>query len=283
MNPVHFVELASLLVLGLFLFIERREGTLRQVLPLGLALIAAAIVGEDSCIRLYGFYDYKPDWNLVIDKMPLMVALIWPFVIISDQRVVFGALGARHPARYLVTGALVTYDACLMEAVAVKAGLWQWYEPGFFGVPLIGVLGWGFFAVVSLWIWDHLPIGRRGWMVLLAPLATHALLLLGWWGGLRWILRGPFPPPAILAVAGLLSLGLCGVVWRYKIRLPPVVMVPRAFAAALFFGLLLMYGLDNLWLVAFVVSFSPPYLLAFQWPGRAPVLGDGREGQPGPA
>jgi hypothetical protein len=267
MHAVHLVELASLFVLAFFVVLEVRRGTLRQSASLGLLLILAAWVGEDTCIRLYRFYEYNENWHLILDKMPPMVALIWPFVILSDRRVVESILpsGSRHLP--WLTGLLVVWDAALMEPVAVKAGLWQWFEPGFFNVPIIGVLGWGLFTVAALWLHDRLPPSRRALLIVLAPAITHLLLLASWWGALRWVLRGPIPSELMPLLNFTISLILCALVWRYRIRIDLQVMAPRVFAASIFFGLLFAYGRDDQWLVGYVISFAPPYLLATRWTG----------------
>ena len=49
----------------------------------------------------------------------------------------------------LLCAAIALADAALIEPVAVRAGLWRWHEPGLFGVPPIGILGWAFFTFVA--------------------------------------------------------------------------------------------------------------------------------------
>lgn len=270
MTSVHLVELASLGVLAVFTTLEVRAGRHRESLLLGLVLILAAWLGEDTCIRGYAFYQYSPDWHFILDKMPPMVALIWPFVILSDLRVmqaVAEQLGrGASRLRPLWLGMLVTLDACLMEAVSVQAGLWSWNEPGLFGVPVIGVLGWGYFAACALWLWERLPGRTRLLTVVLAPLLTHGLLLVSWWGGLRWALRGPLPNGLVV---GLFALGSAGLsLWLLRrpkgqrIQIGREVMGIRILAASVFFLLLVLYGRQVPMLWAFVASFVPPYLLA---------------------
>ena len=266
MHPVHFVEIASLGVLAAFSLLEWKTGAWRETLALAFALVVSSWLAEDTCIRLYEFYAYKPEWHVFLDQMPLMVALIWPFVVLSDLRVVRGALGQDHRWMPVWTGILVFWDACLMETVAAKAGLWTWFQPGLFDVPLIGLLGWGYFTAAALFFWQRLK-GRARWaMLLLAPLATHALLLATWWGGLRWVLRGPYPDEAVVVAGALGSLMLAVVVWKAKVKVPFLVMGPRILAAGVFFYLLWAYGRDDTWLVAFIATFVPPYLLATEWP-----------------
>ena len=49
-----------------------------------LALMAlAGWLNEESCILLYRFYNYSPEWTISIAHVPLLVVLIWPLVIHS--------------------------------------------------------------------------------------------------------------------------------------------------------------------------------------------------------
>ena len=204
-------------------------------------------------IRAYGFYGYSPEWSVFLDQLPLTVALIWP-VVIHSARDLAHAIGARRVA--VAAAALVFTDAALIEPVAVQSGLWTWFEPGFFGVPLIGVIGWAVFAGVTLRL-----VERSAVVVILAPAAiTHLVLLASWWGGLRWV-SAPIPDPVAVAVAWTLSVGACVAAYRSEAaaRVPLVALLLRVPAAGFFFVLLARHG-DGL-LVAFAVAFVPPYLL----------------------
>lgn len=279
-RAVPLVEMLSLGVLAIFIFLEVRAGRHRESLPLGLTLMLAAWWGEDTCIRWYGFYQYSPDWHFIIDKMPPMVALIWPFVILSDLRVVTAVAQQRgqdgSPYLPLWLGIWVTLDATLMEAVSVQAGLWSWNEPGLFDVPLIGVLGWGYFAGLALFFWRTLPGRWRFATVLLAPLGTHALLLLTWWGALKWMLRGPFEDAVVVGSLWLASVGLSLVLWRQgaeRMRVDLSVMGIRILAASVFFALLVLFAWGEWWLWLLVGAFVPPYILATDLKGLL-VLGN---------
>ena len=189
------VELLCLLVLGLQVagLLRLADDPRRRVWRFGV-LVVAAWVAEVTCIRAYGFYTYDPSWAVFVDVMPLTVALIWPTVILSARDVV-RALGVTDRWRPAATAALVFADAWLIEPVAVRAGLWQWHAPGIFGVPPIGVLGWAFFTGLAVTLIESNERAGRSALadaavVVGAPLGTHALLLLAWWGGLRWV-SGP--------------------------------------------------------------------------------------------
>jgi hypothetical protein len=235
---------------------------------------AAAWIAEDTCIRLYGFYGYAPEWSVFLDQTPLLITLIWPTVILS-ARDLARALGAPSTRVPLAGAALVLADAALIEPIAVSAGLWTWTEPGLFGVPVIGILGWSLFAWAALNLLERntfLPqagastaraSATRRLLVCLvgAPVATHVLLLTTWWGCFRWIPREVPPIPAIVFVGGL-SLALTGaaVQRRLRQRLTWKVYGPRIPAALFFFALLSLHGGESPLLVAWALAFVPPYM-----------------------
>ena len=235
------VELASLAILALAVALRRERA---KFLLDAAALGAAAWIAEDLCIRLFGFYAYAPGWSLRLDRVPVMVAAIWPFVILSARDL------ARTP---LAAGALICFDAALVEPVAVRAGLWTWIEPGLFGVPLIGVAGWGVFGAISLAL---LGTGRRLLVVIAAPLLANVALVALWWGAFRWGPRSELPAAAAIALACAAAALL---VARSRRALAPLdAMLPRGAAALLFFSLAGVHGGPALWI--FCAPFAAPYL-----------------------
>lgn len=254
------VEVASLVILAGFLL---RMGRRAPLADIGL-VAAAAWVAEVSCIRLYGFYQYDAPWLVFVDVMPLLVALIWPFVILSAREVCrsFGLTSG------LGVFVVVLYDASLVEPLAVAARLWSWNEPGVFGVPIIGVLGWAYFAFFALLGLERLSGWRRVLIVLLAPLGTHLALLASWWGLLRWSLRAELPGPVLGLGSALSAALLLALVRRARLSAPLPVMLPRMAAAALFFGLLALRGAAVEWLPLYALPFAAPYLAATRWLDR---------------
>ncbi len=241
---------------------------LRRVAIVALASWAA----EDTCIRLYSFYAYHPDWVPYIDRMPLMVALIWPGVVMSSLELAQRLLGPlRQRLVPPVAGLMVLADASFMEPLAVKAGLWKWFEPGFFEVPPIGVLGWAFFSAATMVVFcrnDRLGRPWRAdlWVVLVAPVATHLLLLASWWGILRWI-NHPIPSWGVAGFAWAVSLMLTlwAVAKRANLLVPLGAMSTRIPAALFFFGLLFIHGRNDGALIAYAMAFAPPYLALTRW------------------
>ena len=90
-------------------------------------------------------------WNICPGKHS--IARAEPFAPTGTlARAVLGAppahaRGSRSSSRVALLGAaIVLADASLIEPIAVRAGLWRWTEPGLFAVPLVGIVGWAFFA-----------------------------------------------------------------------------------------------------------------------------------------
>ncbi|HZS41952.1 MAG TPA: carotenoid biosynthesis protein [Polyangia bacterium] len=219
-------------------------------------LVAASWIGEDSVIRAYGFYHYDRSWALFVDRVPLAIIVIWPVVIDSAWQLA-RCLVANVRLQPLVAAAFVLADASLIEPIAVRAGLWRWTEPGLFAVPPIGILGWALFAAACVALIEHAGVAT----LLLAPLATHALLLACWWGGLRWV-NGDVAPwlAAATAWAVLAPIGAY-IFWSgLRRRVPTIELLVRVPGALFFFVLLASYGRDQTALVTWSFAFAPPYL-----------------------
>lgn len=232
-----------------------RPALLRQFL----AIAVAAFVGEDTCIRLYGFYFYARDrWGVFVDEVPLLILLIWPVVVTSALDLARGlkVTPRRLPLLLLV---LVVVDAWFIEPIAADAGLWTWTHPGPFDVPVIGVLGWGCFAA------GFGVVVARGWplwsSVIVAPLLCHAALLLLWWGALRWLpsSSSDLVPAVAVWIVALLVVAL--VVKERPSGLRPLVVL-RVPAAFFFFGLLWLHADvdDDRLLLVWSLAFAPPWL-----------------------
>jgi uncharacterized membrane protein len=258
------LELACVAILGAYFVAHRHEsGLLRDAALVGLA----SLVGEDSVIRAYGFYAYAAGWHLRVDHVPLLVPTIWAPVVLSAQAVARAMFPTATPAREAaLVGALVTFDAFLIEPIAVRAGLWSWSEPGVFHVPVIGILGWGFFAAAITWLLRRFEGSARWAAVPLAVLATHAMLLAVWWGGLRWVWRDELAWGPCMAALGAASAVYTAAVVRTGARLPWRELGPRA-AATGFFAALLVSRLDAP-LALWAALFTPPWLV---FVGRATV------------
>lgn len=271
------VEIASILILAFFLAFMAKGGLLagskdgrprsmRAVLYDIAVIAVASWVGEVTCIRWYAFYQYDAPWTFFIDVMPLLVALIWPFVLLSARELVHRSFSPRlGRGGVLALFVIVLYDAALIEPVAVRAGLWSWNEPGLFGVPVIGIVGWAYFGAVAAVCIDRLDGPAKLLTILIAPAVTHVLLVASWWGCLKWILRLPISAPVAAGFALGIALCLGVVVKRSGKAVGLEVMAPRMAAASLFMVLLFLRGSDTAPLLVYGLTFAIPYLLATRW------------------
>ena len=223
-------------------------------------LTVAAWAGEQTCISWYGFYTYSDAWSLKLGHVPVLVALIWPMVVLSAREFAKALWPARQGWRLAcIIGVLVIFDASLIEVCAVRAGYWSWFEGGYMGVPLMGLIGWGAFAFSATFFLDS-----RGWTRRAAPILTlvltHALLLALWWGLFRWGLRDDLGPRAVVGFAGF-SAGVTIFVWLSRRRMALSTLVARAAATSVFVALIVSTDQgDYLWGHFGLVAV--PYLLA---------------------
>lgn len=238
-----------------------------------IVLTTASWIVEDSCIHFYHFYEYHSSWIPFFDRVPLLIILIWPVVILSSSELASYLLGNKqHPLFPLAVGALVVTDAAFIEPIAVHAGLWSWSKSGIFGVPLIGIFGWGMFAGIMVGLLryrarQNLPSWMDITIIVIAPMLTHLLLVGSWWGVARWL---TLPAVDWLAPLGawLLSFYLSWRSWRRQLRrqIPRVVLLSRIPAAAFFFGLLLsQWNNVPLSLGLYALAFAPPYFSLMQF------------------
>lgn len=223
-------------------------------------LVVTAWIGEDTMVRAHGFYAYSPHLGPLVDRVPVLVALIWAVVIDSA----WGLAELLHPRRVaLVAGAIVVADASLIEPVAVAARLWWWTEPGLFGVPPIGILGWGVFTAAAVWVHGRLGARSRSAVaaVLAPPLLTHMILVAAWWAFFRWV-DAPISAWVGVAIAWMLLPALAVVLWQRGLRrrVPRAAMLVRVPGALFFYGLLAVFGRHQLALVAYCAAFAWPYL-----------------------
>lgn len=253
------LEIACLAILAAYFVAHRRQpALLRDAALLGLG----ALIGEDTMIRAYGFYAYAPGWHLPVDRVPLLIPTIWAPVVLSARAVARALLRSTAAPAWkeaALTGALVTFDAALIEPIAVRAGLWHWTQPGVMTVPVIGIVGWGCYAFAAVWLLAALPPARRWALIPLALLGSHALVLGLWWGLLRWVWRAELPlattAPALAFVATIYTVA----VLKTGARLPWRELLPRA-AATGFFAVLLASRADAA-MVLWAALFTPPWLV----------------------
>jgi hypothetical protein len=247
------LELTCAAIVALYAFARR------DALPELVLLAVAGFLGEDSVIRAYGFYYYSPRWHLFVDRVPLMIVVIWPVVIHSAWSLA-RRLSPRAAWMPLVGAGLVLADASLIEPIAVHAGLWRWTVPGLFAVPPIGIVGWAYFAGAAMLC---LSRARPVAAVIIAPLATHLLLLGSWWLAFKWLSR-PLPERPFVVAAWIILGALTALALRYRPgRGQPAFrkdLLLRGPGAAFFFVLLALDARDLPSLCVYALAFVPPYL-----------------------
>jgi len=234
-----------------------------------LFLAATAWIGEDSVIRLYGFYEYSPEWTLFIDRVPLMVLIIWPVVVLSARQLAGYLVGPSRELVPILTGLLVLADASMIEPISVAAGFWHWNAPGIFSVPPIGLLGWAYFAGLSCWRFELQEQRESGAGLglgdsLVVLIGCHALLLPSWWVFLKWLSQ-PLPNALSVALALLCSLAVTASSIRRRAHraVPTWLLFQRTPAALFFFGLLAFGTSHSPALLLYVLAFVPPYMSLF--------------------
>ncbi len=227
---------------------------------------AAAWMAEEGCILMYEFYGYSSKWNFSLDHIPLLVIVAWPVVIHSAWDLASQMLGSGHRLVPLAAGGIVLTDATLIETVAVRCGLWSWNEPGIFHVPPIGVLGWAYFAFLCILLFEERrrrnATNRFSLLILALPvIGTHLLLLITWWGALRWV-NIPVGPRLAAGSAWALSLLLVYAILRNRTgtRVERKTLFLRLPAALFIYTLLALNASGSALLVVFAVAFAPPYL-----------------------
>lgn len=259
-------EAACVAIVALTLATMSRARPARELFRDYAVLALAAFVGEDTCIAFYGFYTYAPGWHLRLHHVPALVPTIWPLVVLSARSVVHDL---SHRAdddgprllRSVAVGALVAFDASLVEVVAVRAGLWTWAEPGHLGVPIVGILGWGYFAFGA----DVALARKRPLLAILGgPLATHALVLVSWWALFRWTVRGDVGLAGFVALGGIALVATVTALRgrRHGHTIGIDVAAPRMIAATLFVALLVTTAPGDAALWAHTACVALPYFAA---------------------
>lgn len=258
-------ELACVPILGFAIGTSARRAGPRAFATDYALLAVAGLVGEASAIAWYRYYGYADAWHLRVAGVPLLVPLIWPLVILSAREVRDALFPGLHPWRgALVVLVLVCADASMVEVLAVRAGLWSWAEGGHLGVPILGVLGWGYFAAAADLALARLRGARRILVVPVALAVAHGLICASWWACLRWVLRGDLGIGSSMALVVASALAtLVALDRRRKGRLIPFdVALPRVIAAALFLALFVVTAIGELVLLAHVVCVAVPYFAA---------------------
>lgn len=229
-------------------------------------LAIAAAIGEDTMIRFYGTYGYAAGWSAFVDHVPLVVVLVWPVVIDSAALLAKELAAPRWVP--LVAAGIVLADASLIEPIAVHARLWSWTDEGVFHVPLVGIAGWAMFTFAATWCLASFTRGAALLTIVVAPVATHALVLASWWMLFRWT-RGAISDGHGIGAAWLALTTVTVIIARHARRkgLAPRPVLLRA-PGALFFFALLVVEHASAPLVLYALAFAPPYFAGLAWGWR---------------
>src|SRR5262245_60079881 len=240
-------QVAFLAIVAAFVVYRARLEADPKALYRRLFLLAlSAWMAEDTCVRAYGFHTYRRDLWPLLDRVPLVIVLIWP-VVIQSARDLGTCLwrGRDRPSAErvaLTVFGLVLADVALIEPIAVQSGLWRWAEPGLFAVPPIGMLGRALFAAIAAFVFERAAWLGRPWLeglvLPIAPVGTHVLLFGAWWCAFRWVnvALAAWPAAVVVWVA---SVALAARAWKSgaRHRVPPALLWLRAPAALLVFVL----------------------------------------------
>lgn len=275
LSPVLVVEF-GLVIIGFFCYAWMKEfyGP-RRYLAIYILSAVGAWMAEHSCIALYDFYHYSQEWHGFIGHVPLAIVLIWPMVILSANHLT-ERLGFKGVRALAISTFFVVLEAVLIEVICLQAGLWSWRGVGIFGAPIIGMLGWGAYALGVFWAnWK-----LKGWPLLLLPFAglfsAHLLLQILWRAGFRDISSIPLPDTAILIATALGSLAatLLAVRARRRRRIAMLEVLPRILAAQLIYYLLFVSQAPAA-LSTMCLLYVPPYLALFTLEWRMTAEGKG--------
>lgn len=281
-------QLVCLPILALAYLVHLVWGTRPEARAKELGIIAFLFVcawgAEETAILRYQMYAYPDAWWGKLDEMPLLVAAIWPMVILSSRAVIralFPTSRGWHLA--LFVGLAVVWDASLVEVIATDGGLWKWRESGYFGVPPIGILGWGCFAASATFALEwalEWEAEKSTWVDVVSKAAapaiaiggTHVLLVVLWWLAFKWIGRTLWPELSVIGFAAV-GMVLVVVLWRRRERVPLTVAGPRILAALAFLVQLVARGSQaSIGIWVHVGAVAAPYLATLDWTGaRAPA------------
>lgn len=265
-----FLEVFALCLVGAFLLVHVRGHPRPGSYSARFVMVAAAAwVAEESVIRIYQFYGYSPDWDLFLGKTPMLVLLVWTYLIHSAWDISSQIISSKRKLVPLLASGIILTDALAIETVAVSAGAWSWTRPGIFGLPPVGLAGWTYFAFFCLVILENRrekPFSAWDLLLLVVPAAgTHLLLIITWWGVFRWLSIIDYQVQTIIT-AWLLSLGLTCVVVRRRLgeKVEKRALWLRLPAAVIFYIYLANLIVNNngpLLLGVLLAAWAPPYLV----------------------
>ncbi|NJD77399.1 MAG: carotenoid biosynthesis protein [Candidatus Methanoperedens sp.] len=181
-----FVIFELLLVLVVILcFIHARNRGRSRLVEL-ITLIVYGVILEELTILFFREYTYGRDFLLMVQDVPIGIGLGWAAIIYSAMET-SDRLGIPASLRPLFDTLLALNIDLSMDAIAIRAGFWNWSNGGaWFGVPYGNFFGWicvvFFFSLTARWLRGH-PPGRESIRVaaLLAGSIVPLIISLGIW------------------------------------------------------------------------------------------------------
>ena len=80
-------EILCVAVLGIATLVLARTSENKRLASEYATACVAAWICEHTAIEFYDFYHYDGRWNLFLGHVPLLIALIWPLVLLYAERV----------------------------------------------------------------------------------------------------------------------------------------------------------------------------------------------------
>ncbi len=146
-------------------------------------LIVAAVYGwllEVLDMWIFGTYHYEPGTWWWIGRVPLYIPLLWATIVHSSM-VISDRTGLPVWARPWLDGLLAVLIDLSVDAIAIRAGLWQWrigLHEGWFGVPAGNLCAWMWVAawyggITRLVRWRIDARGEPRWHRWLIPIVAY--------------------------------------------------------------------------------------------------------------
>lgn len=108
---------------------------------------------------IFGEYTYGTVLGIQLFKTPLLIGLLWVFVVWGSYQLNEYFVKNKH-LRVLFTGITVILFDILLEPVAITLGYWSWSGGG---IPLQNYLAWGIIGIIvaSLFAYTNIKIKNK--------------------------------------------------------------------------------------------------------------------------
>ena len=243
-----------------------RDGNAEDFIIRYVTISASGWLAEEFSIQAYSAYHYNPSWGFFIGHVPILIIMVWPLIIHSGWELASQLVHGNRKYLPMVIAGIVWIDASLIETISTKAGLWSWNGTGLFGVPLIGIFGWAYFAFFSILFIELTSkirrlAGRMALIFISTVASTHILIITTWWLFFKWNYIS-LDSVLLTAMAWIVSIAMASyLLWKRLwvnfdkkiliVRMPPV----------LFFFILYLKGRPDGLHTTYLTAFAIPYIL----------------------